>query len=199
MNCSVSASNDRQPTSGVLTSPVASPPMKGNNMIKLHSIRAVMTTYVIALTNSPVQFGVWVMASWFTINGPAAYLIYPGMFSSMTPRTTIILGFIPVTLNLCHMLCHFISGLIGLVAVYRRSWAIAYALIGGTYYIAWGFVGLLGGAMVRHHLGVDVFGSWVHVVEGVALYLIWIANRRIGRRRVEPAAVLPQTSSAAAE
>ena len=163
--------------------------MKGHNMICLHTIRTLMTTYVNALTNSPVQFGVWAMALWFTINGPAAYLIYPGMFSTMMPRTTMILGFIPVTLNLCHMLCHFITGLIGLAAVYRRSWAIAYALIGGTYYIAWGIVGLLGGPMVRHHLGVDMFGTWVHVVEGLLLFAIWINDRRRTKLRTACEAV----------
>jgi hypothetical protein len=168
-------------------------------MIELGAIRAAMTNYVNALTNSPVQFGVWAMASWFTFNGPAAYLIYPGMLSTMTPRTTIILGFIPVTLNLCHMLCHFVTGLIGLVTVWRRSWAIGYALIGGTYYIAWGVVGLLAGPMVRHHLGVDVFGSGVHVVEGAALYVIWAADRRFGRRRAEAVPTNAQIPSAAGE
>ncbi len=30
---------------------------------------------------------------------------------------------------------------------------------------------------VRHHLGVDVFGSWVHVVEGLILILAWSYDR----------------------
>lgn len=151
----------------------------------LRTVRAVMTNYVNALSDSPVQFGVWLMAFWFTSNGPAAYLIYPGMFSSHMPRTTIVFGFIPVTLNLCHMACHLVTGLIGLAAVQRRSWAIAYASIGGIYYIAWGIAGLTGGEEIRHHLGVDVFGSWVHVIEGLILFLIWFNDRRWGRRREE--------------
>jgi hypothetical protein len=51
-----------------------------------------------------------------------------------------VLGFIPVTVNLCHTLCNFLTGLIGLVAVLRRSWDIAYAILGGGFYLAWGFL-----------------------------------------------------------
>ncbi|MFF7944143.1 DUF4383 domain-containing protein [Nocardia gamkensis] len=152
-------------------------------MIRLRTVRRVMTNHVNNLTNSPIQFGIWTMAVWFTTNGIFAYLIYPGMFSSMTPKTTILFGFVPVTLNLCHTACHFVTGLIGLVAVRRRSWSIACALIGTVYYIAWGILGLVGGQHVRHHLGVDVFGSWVHVVEGLILFLIWFDDHRRGKRR----------------
>jgi hypothetical protein len=165
-------------------------------MIRLRAVRNQMTNYVNALTNSPVQFGVWMMAFWFFTNGPSAYLIYPDMFTSHMPKTTIIFGFIPVTLNLCHMLCHFITGTIGLIAVRRRNWAIAYALIGGAYYVIWGIVGLAGGEGVRHHLGVDVFGSWVHVIEGAILFLIWADDRKRGKRR---AAAQAANSGAAAE
>lgn len=152
-------------------------------MIRLRTVRTLLTGYVNALTNSPIQFGVFLMSFWFFTNGPSAYLIYPDMFTSHMPKTTIILGFIPVTLNLCHMLCHLVTGLIGLISVQRRNWAIAYALIGGTYYILWGIVGLVGGEGVRHHLGVDIFGTWVHVVEGLTLYAIWLNDRRRGKRR----------------
>lgn len=146
-------------------------------------LRTVMTSYVNALTNSPIQFGIWMMAFWFTTNGIFAYLIYPGMFSTMMPKTTILFGFVPVTLNLCHAACHFITGVIGLIAVQRRSWSIACAILGCPYYIAWGILGLAGGEGVRHHLGVDTFGSWVHVVEGSTLFLIWFNDRRRGKRR----------------
>ena len=129
-----------------------------------------------------VQLGVFVMALWFTSNGPAAYATCTSMFADpMTTCTTQVLGFIPVTVNLCHALCHFVSGLIGLVMALRRNWATAYAVGAGIYYIAWGLVGVAGGSEVRHHLGVDVFGTWVHVVEGSILLAIWIAFRS-GRR-----------------
>jgi hypothetical protein len=81
--------------------------------------------------------------------------------------------------------------------VQRRNWAIAYALIGGAYYVIWGIVGLVGGEGVRHHLGVDVFGSWVHVIEGVILFLIWANDRRRGKRRAavqKAGAVVPVAS-----
>jgi hypothetical protein len=166
-------------------------------MIRSRTVRTLLTNYVNALTNSPVQFGVWMMAFWFFTNGPSAYLIYPDMFTSHMPKTTIILGFIPVTLNLCHMSCHLTTGIIGLISVQRRNWAIAYALIGGAYYVIWGIVGLVGGEGVRHHLGVDVFGSWVHVIEGVILFLIWANDRRRGKRRAavqKAGAVVPVAS-----
>ncbi|MDV7241668.1 MULTISPECIES: DUF4383 domain-containing protein [Rhodococcus] len=159
----------------------------------LLSIRSGIIRYATAMTSSRVQFGVFVTALWFTSNGPAAYLIYPEMFSrGMESTTTIVFGFIPVTLNYCHMLCHLITGLIGLVAVTRRSWAVVYALAGGTYYIAWGILGLAGGDHVRHHLGVDTFGSWVHVVEGTILFVVFIVHKmtaqdhRAGGRDARP-------------
>jgi hypothetical protein len=142
-----------------------------------------MTRYVMALTNSPIQFGIWVMAFWFTTNGIFAYLIYPGMFSSHMPETTILFGFVPITLNLCHAICHFVTGVIGLIAVQRASWSAAYAIAGAVYYIAWGIIGLVGGETVRHHLGVDVLGTWVHVVEGCLLALIWVTGRRRHQHR----------------
>ena len=33
-----------------------------------------MLTNTMTVTGSPVQFGVWIMALWFTSDGPAAYL-----------------------------------------------------------------------------------------------------------------------------
>jgi hypothetical protein len=144
----------------------------------LLTIRARMLAYTIALTASPVQFGVWIMAFWFTSNGPAAYLTCTSMLSEpMNSCTTTVFGVIPVTVNLCHTLCHLITGIIGLAMVLRRSWAIAYAIGGFVYYVAWGLVGLLGDDDVRHHLGVDVFGSCVHVVEGLILILVWSYGR----------------------
>ncbi len=123
------------------------------------------------------------MAFWFFTNGIFAYMIYPGMFSTHMLKTTILFGFVPVTLNLCHAACHFITGGLGLVAVLRRDWTIVYALVATVCYIAWGTLGLVGGESVRHHLGVDVFGSWVHVIEGIILFLIWANDPRLGKRR----------------
>ena len=143
----------------------------------LATVRQWLQGYVIALTDSPVQFGIGIMALWFTSNGPAAYLTCTSMLADpMTPCTTTVIG-LPVTVNLCHALCHLITGLIGLVAVARRSCAVAYAILGGGYYVAWGVVGLLGGLHVRYHLGVDIFGTWVHVAEGAILIAIWMADR----------------------
>lgn len=152
-------------------------------MIRLHTVRSVMTTYVNALTNSPIQFGIWIMAFWFTTNGIFAYMIYPDMFSSHMPKTTILFGFVPVTLNLCHAACHLVTGVLGLIAVQRRSWTIVYAIGAVFYYLTWGVVGLTGGEGVRHHLGVDIVGSWVHVIEGTILFLIWANDRRRGKKR----------------
>lgn len=148
----------------------------------LATVRQRLVAYVTALTGSPVQFGVGIMALWLTSNGPAAYLTCTSMlFDPMTACTTQVLGFIPVTVNLCHTVCHLITGIIGLVAVLRPMWAMAYAAIGGGFFIVWGALGLLGGSDIRHHLGVDVFGSWVHVVEGLILLAIWLGQRLAGR------------------
>lgn len=137
-----------------------------------------MLTYTMAVTGSPVQFGVWLMALWFTSNGPAAYLTCTSMlFDPTTPCTTQVFGFIPVTVNLWHTLCHLSTGLIGLVLVVRRPGAIFYALFFGAYYLAWGLLGLFFTEQVRHALGVDIFGSWVHVAEGLILFAIWIGDR----------------------
>lgn len=126
----------------------------------LISVRQWLLAYTMALTASPAQFGLWIMTLWLTSNGPAAYLTCTSMLSDpITPCTTQVLGFIPVTVNLCHALCHLITGIIGLVAVYHRSWAIAYAILGAVYYLAWGFLGVFGGEHIRYHLGVDVFGT----------------------------------------
>jgi hypothetical protein len=144
----------------------------------LSTVRKWMLWYTMTVTASPVQFGVWIMALWFTSNGPAAYLTCASLTSDpITACTTHVAGAISVTVSLCHTLCHFISGLIGLAAFFRRSWAIAYAILGAIFYLAWGFLGVVGGEHIRHHLGVDVFGTWVHVVEGSILFGIWLGDR----------------------
>lgn len=144
----------------------------------LVSIRRQLVAYVVALTASPAQFGVGLIALWFTSNGPSAYLTCPAMAGNpMQICTTQVLGIIPVTVNLCHALCHLITGLIGMAAVLRLRWALVYAALGSGYYVAWGLLGVLGGAGIRHHLGVDIFGSWVHVVEGLFLAAIWLSHR----------------------
>ncbi|WP_167837649.1 DUF4383 domain-containing protein [Nocardia altamirensis] len=150
-------------------------------------MRRILVAYIHALTDSPVQFGVFIMAAWFTSNGPAAYLTCTSMlFNPVQPCTTQVLGFIPVTVNLLHTLCHLNTGIIGLVAVLRRSSAITYALIGAAYYIAWGILGLVGGADIRYYMGVDAFGSWVHIVEGTVLVLLWAGDRFSRRHAAHP-------------
>lgn len=156
----------------------------------LARVRTRMTSYAWALTDSPVQFGVFILALWFTSNGPAAYLTCTSMVSDpMNACTTEVAGFISVTVNLCHTICHLATGLIGLIAVLRPAWAAFYASLGSAFYVAWGFAGLYGGEHLRHHLGVDVFGSRVHVVEGLLLLAVGIIHRRVTRRVSE---ALPQ-------
>lgn len=145
----------------------------------LSKIRSSLISYILTITTTPLQFGVWIMAVWFTSNGPAGYLTCTTMFSDpMAACTTEVAGFIPVTVSVCHLACHAVTALIGLVAVFRFEWAKAYALIGGIFYIAWAVLGLAGGEEMRGHLGVDVVGSWTHVVEGSILLLIWLALRK---------------------
>lgn len=152
----------------------------------LASVRHRLIGYVMALTASPTQFGVGLMAWWFASNGPGAYLTCPTMLADpMQMCTTEVLGIIPVTVNLCHMLCHLITGIIGVIAVLRFNWALWYALLGGLYYVAWGLAGILGGVHVRHHLGVDAFGSWVHVIEGVILGGLWLVHRLTAARSAD--------------
>jgi hypothetical protein len=141
-----------------------------------------MIAYALTVTGSPVQFGLWIMALWLTSNGPGAYLTCTAMLSDPTTAcTTQVVGFIPVTVNLCHTLCHLLTGIVGLAAILRRSWAIVYTIFCGVFYIVWGLLGAFGGEHIRHHLGVDMFGTWVHVVEGSILLAIclgdWLTSR----------------------
>jgi hypothetical protein len=142
----------------------------------LASIRQWMLAYSRTVTGSPVQFGVWIMALWFTSNGPAAYLTCTSMVSDPVDACTTPVVGLPVTVNLFHTLLHLLTGIIGLLAL-RRSWAIKYAILCGVFYIAWGFLGVSGGEHIRHELGVDAFGSWVHVFEGSILLAIWLGDR----------------------
>ncbi|MUL64460.1 hypothetical protein BOO86_08305 [Mycobacterium sp. CBMA 234] len=144
----------------------------------LESIRHRIVAYVVALTASWTQFGVGLIALWFTSNGPAAYLTCTSMLTDpMHACTTQVLGIIPVTVNLCHALCHFVTGVLGLIAALRLRWAVVYAALGAAWYIGWGLLGAFGGMHFRHHLGVDRFGSWVHVVEGIILAGLWLGHR----------------------
>jgi Domain of unknown function (DUF4383) len=143
----------------------------------LASIRERMLAYSRTVTGSPVVFGVWIMALWFTSNGPAAYLTCTSMVSHPVDACTTPVVFLPVTVNMFHTLCHLLTGIIGLVVLMRRSWAIKYAILCGVFYIGWGFLGVFGGEHIRHELGVDAFGSWVHVVEGSLLLAIWLGDR----------------------
>ena len=61
--------------------------------------------------------------------------------------------------------------------------------LGVIYYPAWGLLGLLGGQHVRYHLGVDVFGTWVHIVEGLVLIGIWQGCRLAVRSSEERAPI----------
>jgi hypothetical protein len=153
----------------------------------LASIRERMLEYTRTVTGSPVQFGVWIMALWFTSNGPAAYLTCTSIVSDPVDACTTPVVLLPVTVNMFHTLGHLLTGIIGLVAVLRRSRAIKYAILCGAFYIAWGFLGVFGGARVRHQLGVDAFGSWVQVVEGLVLLAIWLGDR-LARRPADRSA-----------
>ena len=89
----------------------------------LASIRQWMLAYSRTVTGSPVVFGVWIMALWFTSNGPAAYLTCTSMVSDPVDAcTTPVLG-LPVRVNTFHTLGHLLTGIIGLLAL-RRPWAI---------------------------------------------------------------------------
>jgi hypothetical protein len=120
------------------------------------------------------------MALWLTSNGPAAYLTCTSMVSDPVDACTTPVVGLPVTVNMFHTLGHLLTGIIGLLAL-RRSWAIKYAILCGVLYIAWAFLGVFGGEHIRHELGVDAFGSWVHVVEGSTLLAIWLGDRLTSR------------------
>ncbi len=142
----------------------------------LDRVRDGAIHYIRRITNSPLQFGVFVLATWFTSNGPAAYLLCPEvLFSPLQTCSVTVFGFIPVTVNAVHAAMHLVSGVIGLAFAVRYTYARAYALYGGVYYLFWGLSMLPVGPAVRAALGVDAFGSWVHVVEGVLLWAVLLA------------------------
>ena len=100
------------------------------------------------------------------------------LFSPLQTCTVTVFGFIPVTVNAVHALMHLISGAVGLILVMDATHARLYAIFGGLYYAFWGVSMLPVGDEVRDALGVDVFGSWVHVIEGALLLALFLFTRR---------------------
>lgn len=124
----------------------------------------------------------FVMAVWFTSNGPVALIIFPDFsLHPMHCRTIEVLGFLPVTVNGWHAMFHLFTGLIGLLLVRSRSGAIAWAFFIAVLYITVAFVGLAGGDNVVGMLAVDTVGNWVHFIEGFSMLVLGVLARRSNR------------------
>ncbi len=147
------------------------------------ALRNGVDRYVTAVRRSPTQMLAFVMAVWFTSNGPFALIIFPDFsLHPMHCRTIEVLGFLRVTVNGWHALFHLFTGLIGLLLVRTRAGAIAWAFFIAVLYITVAFLGLAaGGNNVFGMLAVDTFGSWVHFIEGFSMLVLGVLAQRSNR------------------
>jgi len=158
----------------------------------MHRIRNALARYLGHVRSSPTQLATFLMAAWFTSNGPVALLIYPNFSMHPTQSRTIeLLGFIPVTVNGWHALFHLITGVVGLFCLRTSRTAARYAGATAVVYAAAGVLGLLGGTSVCGMMAVDTFGNWVHVVE--ALILAGISAATVASNRVRHNSIRPAT------
>ncbi len=136
----------------------------------MQGIRIAGARYLGRVRSSPTQVAAFLMAAWFTSNGPVALLIYPNFsMHPMQSRTIELLGFIPVTVNGWHALFHLITGVVGLFCVRTPATAARYAGVTALVYAATGVLGLIGGTSVCGMMAVDTFGNWVHIFEALIL------------------------------
>ncbi|MEV6361213.1 DUF4383 domain-containing protein [Nocardia asteroides] len=140
------------------------------------SFRTAVLRYVDAVLATPLQFFVFVVGVWFTLNGIIAFGIYPDMaFGGHMHACTIqFLGFIPVTVNGWHALFHLITGIAALLLAPKRIRALGYTLASGPFYLLVAALGLVGGDNVLHMMAVDTFGSIVHAIEGILITAIGV-------------------------
>lgn len=140
--------------------------------MRFDTVRRHALHYVAAVLATPLQFFVFVIGVWFTLNGVIAFGIYPSMAfggGHMQTCTIQFLGFIPVTVNGWHALFHLITGLAALVTATIHARALAYTWICGPLYLLIALLGFVGGDNVLHMMAVDTFGNIVHTVEAVIL------------------------------
>lgn len=151
----------------------------------MQGIRSAVVRYVGHVRSSPTQVAAFLMAAWFTSNGPVALVIYPNFsMHPMQSRTIELLGFIPVTVNGWHALFHLITGVVGLFCMSTRSAAATWAGVTAVVYAAAGILGLMGGTSVCGMMAVDTFGNWVHLFEALILTGI-VAHAAYTRRTSE--------------
>ncbi|OBF81230.1 hypothetical protein A5791_06210 [Mycobacterium sp. 852002-51163_SCH5372311] len=141
--------------------------------------------YVNAVLAAPLQFFVFVVGIWFTLNGIIAFGIYPDMAfggGHMRSCTIQFLGFIPVTVNGWHALFHLVTGVAALVAATIRGRALAYTWICGPFYLLIAALGFVGGDNVLHVMAVDTFGNIVHTTEATILLATAAGSTLVTRR-----------------
>ncbi len=138
------------------------------------TFRAAALRYVDAVLATPMQFFVFAVGAWFTLNGIIAFGIYPDMaFGGHMHACTIqFLGFIPVTVNGWHALFHLITGIAGLVLAPKHLRALGYTVACGPFYLLVAALGLAGGDNVLHTMAVDTFGNIVHAIEGTLISVV---------------------------
>ncbi|WP_078315230.1 DUF4383 domain-containing protein [Mycobacterium sp. D16Q16] len=158
--------------------------------------RAAFTRYIQDVCTTRVQLLAFLMAVWFTSNGPLGLMInqdFPthsthSMYS-MYSASFYAFGVIPVAVNGWHALFHLATGVAGLLAVRTRIGAIRYAA--ATALIYWGMtvVCLVGGMSVCSVMAVDTVANWVHGAEGLILASIAVYGVVGGAR--QPARAVP--------
>ncbi|MEU9804327.1 DUF4383 domain-containing protein [Mycobacterium sp. NPDC050853] len=135
--------------------------------------RAAFSHYIQNVSTTRVQFLAFLMAVWFTFNGPAGLAIshdFPvHTTGAMYSASFYAFGVIPVAVNGWHALFHLATGVAGLLCVRTRTGAIGYAA--ATALVYWGMAAVCAtaGMGVCEIMAVDPFATWVHVSEGLIL------------------------------
>lgn len=149
--------------------------------------RAAFSRYIQDICATRVQFLAFLMATWFTSNGPLGLMInhdfplhsthemYRASFSAF--------GVIPVGVNGWHALFHLATGIALLIGARTRNGAIRYAAAVALVY--WGMLAVCigGGMTVCSVMAVDAVGNWVHGTEGLILASIAVYGILSGARR----------------
>lgn len=138
--------------------------------------REAFSRYIQQICASRVQFLAFLMALWFTFNGPIGLAInhdFPVHTThTMYSASFYAFGVIPVAINGWHALFHLATGVAGLLCVRSRTGAIGYAAATAVVYWVMAAVCITAGMSVCEIMAVDTFANWVHISEGLTLAAI---------------------------
>lgn len=156
--------------------------------------RSPLAHHLRAVSRTPAQLAAFLLAVWFTSNGPIGLLIGPSFATDPAQGNSIdLLGFIPVTVNGWHALFHLATGLPGLWLARSRAGTAWYALVVGLVYLGVAAFGFADGTTIAGLLSVDTFGNRVHAIEGTLLLVVAAAAVRVSPSKdTAPAEATPR-------